>query len=229
MENWKICKYNFLCASLALVVSSQAYATDIIKTGTCGKTYDDCHYNLDSEGNLIIQGNGEIKNSAFSAYNHVPEWATIKNIIIENGITRIGSQAFADDRNVQNISLPHSLKSIGFSAFYASALKNIEIPSSVDVIESNAFKYSRGLRDVTIKGKNVNISDSAFCCGGLTSDANTTSKISCVAGSKTEKQLKNMANAKVSFFRIPKRKSYTIKEANEASYDGNNNTITFSW
>lgn len=85
------------------------------KTGSCGEA---AFWSLDDEGTLKVWGSGEMSN--YSA-NTVP-WkdcrSKIKNIIIGEGITQIGSYAFSNCEKIETVSLPQSLEVINTCAFY---------------------------------------------------------------------------------------------------------------
>ncbi len=84
-------------------------------------------YTLNDEGLLIISGTGEITNCLW--FDHLYD---VKQVIIENGITGIGSQVFFNHFYLSDISIPNSVTSIGSQAFYyCSELKSIDIPNSV--------------------------------------------------------------------------------------------------
>ncbi len=82
-------------------------------------------------------------------------WAKkVKEIVIPEGVTEIGAQAFGRWDSLERISLPSSLKKIGKEAFIAapdgSALKEIFISSNVTSIGEQAFKnYGDKLTIVT--------------------------------------------------------------------------------
>ena len=50
----------------------------------------------------------------------------IKSVIINNGITSIGEEAFRDCSSLTSITIPNSVTSIGSEAFYeCSSLENV--------------------------------------------------------------------------------------------------------
>ena len=78
------------------------------------------------------------------AYSSNTPWydnnSSINQVVINDGITSIGSYAFSSCNNLKSVTLPGSLESIGYSAFnYCYALENITLPSSVSIIENSAF------------------------------------------------------------------------------------------
>lgn len=108
-------------------------------SGTCG---DNLTWILNQTSEILtISGTGYM-DSWWSDYE-VP-WFTgrnlIKKIIIEDGVTSIGRNAFIECNNLENIKIPQSVKKIGGYAFYnTSKLKTITIPKSITSIDSHAF------------------------------------------------------------------------------------------
>ena len=75
----------------------------------------------------------------------------ITDITIPEGVTSIGSFAFAWCREVKHIMLPNSLTSIGDSAFAGcSGLSSITIPENVTHIGAEAFQDCDGLEEITL-------------------------------------------------------------------------------
>ncbi|MDD5932801.1 MAG: leucine-rich repeat protein, partial [bacterium] len=72
---------------------------------------------------------------------------------------------FANCLNLEKITLPNSIVSIGHSAFYnCGALKNIVIPDSVTTIGKSAFYDCISLNYVIIGNSVTTIGNSAFYC-----------------------------------------------------------------
>ena len=99
--------------------------------------------------------------------NGFSPWYTTQNsiikVVIENGVTNIGTQAFKNCRFLTSITIPNSVTSIGSSAFEnCSFLTSIAIPNSVTSIEEYAFYGCYNLKKITI-GKTIeNIGKNAF-------------------------------------------------------------------
>ncbi len=65
-------------------------------------------------------------------------------VVIPDGVTCIGTKAFAGCGKITKIIIPNSVKRIDTEAFLGcDLLKQIEIPNSVDYIGSKAFAWSR--------------------------------------------------------------------------------------
>lgn len=119
---------------------------NVSKWASCGKNVS---YNINhDEGIVTIKGTGEM-----SDYN---EYASplyfesyIKKIIVEEGVTRIGSSFFAGRFNLEEVQISDTVTSIGKYAFKECGLKEIYIPKSVKSIEADAFIKNE---DLVIKG-----------------------------------------------------------------------------
>ena len=89
----------------------------------------------------------------------------VKNIIIEDGIRRIGEIGYIMNNEnraleLERITIPDSVTSIASYAFCNCAkLTSINIPSSVTSIESHAFDNCSGLTNINVDRENKNYSD----------------------------------------------------------------------
>ena len=136
------------------------------KSGTCG---DNVSWTLDTDGTLTISGTGATKD--YESYESPFEGKTeIKNVVIESGVTGIGSFLFYNCSNLTEVSIPNSVTSIGENAFYkCSNLTNITIPNSVTSIGLGAFFDCKSLTNITIPNSVTSISVAAFMqCSNLT-------------------------------------------------------------
>ncbi len=161
-----------------------AYAEEDVKktSGVCG---DNLKWTLSDDGTLIISGIGEMENWNVSgdeeqeAYHETPwDCGSIKYVIIEDGVTSIGGNAFSRSENLVSVTIPASVKSIGnyaFSncenlsdisipdnitsvgryAFHNTAFTSLNIPASLEKIGEAAFS-SWKLNNITISEKNNN-------------------------------------------------------------------------
>lgn len=76
-----------------------------------------------------------------------------EEVIIPDGVHRIGNGAFIKNKNIRSVILPQSVSRIGQSAFaHCESLKSIVIPASVTFIDQCAFSDS-GLEEIIIEGK----------------------------------------------------------------------------
>ena len=81
-------------------------------------------------------------------------WGTaIKAVVIEDGVTNIGEDAFCGYKNLTSVTIPDSVTSIGSSAFDGcTGLTSVTIPDSVTSIGWSAFKGCTGLTIYGVPG-----------------------------------------------------------------------------
>lgn len=127
-------------------------AVTVVDSGSCG---DNATYTLDSNGLLTISGSGEITGDAFRGSSYVSDRYAyadrIKKLVIENGITVIGSNAFEDCENLADITMPNSVVQIKESAFAGcKKIEGVIIPESVTEIGSWAFSNCGRMESIYI-------------------------------------------------------------------------------
>lgn len=132
-------------------------ASALSKTGNCGpstdygKTYSSSvkwSYNK-SKKTLTISGKGDMAN--FGWQNSPFYQANIKKLVIGEGITYIGENAFKDCDRLTSVTLPKSLKTIGRYAFEeCDKLKTIKLPGNVTTISEGAFHSCDSLSSVNL-------------------------------------------------------------------------------
>ncbi|MCH5164235.1 MAG: leucine-rich repeat protein, partial [Clostridiales bacterium] len=118
-------------------------------------------YTLQSDGTYAIS------KGAFNLSGELTIPSTYKG----KAVTKIAGSAFAYFKQITNVTLPSSIKSIGDYAFRAcSGLTSIAIPSSVTSIGRFTFGSCSGLTSITIPSSVTSIGAYAFRdCSGLTS------------------------------------------------------------
>ncbi|RHR20537.1 leucine-rich repeat domain-containing protein [Clostridium sp. AF19-22AC] len=85
-----------------------------------------------------------------------------KSVIIEDGITAMGSYAFYSS-SLSNIIIPDSVISIGQGAFYCcSNLSTIVIPEGITVINADTFRECGNLKDIKLPVSFGSIGKQAF-------------------------------------------------------------------
>lgn len=155
-----------LCALPISVISQELAAIvalsggDIVESGYCGA---DVIWKLDTDGVLTINGRGKMKDYSYPATPWYERKASIRSVVVENGVTAVGSGAFKDCVNLSSISLPESVKRIGDFAFSGcSSLTAVNIPESVTKIGEWAFLYCSKLESVIIPSGVATISNHTF-------------------------------------------------------------------
>ena len=141
MKRWIISLVLCLCVCLLVgELISRAEAADVIASGSCG---DSVKWTLDSDGVLTIRGSGKMHNYSDYSSNRVP-WdslrKSIRSVVIEQGVTSIGDNAFYGCTDLTSVTLPDSVTSIGANAFYGcTGLTSITIPDGTTSIGDSAF------------------------------------------------------------------------------------------
>ncbi|MGN1320378.1 MAG: leucine-rich repeat domain-containing protein, partial [Acutalibacteraceae bacterium] len=117
-----------IMVSLAILIACIPTVSVFAETqsGTCGKNVT---WSLDTDtGVLTISGSGDMDDY----YGYYAPWysqrGSIKSVNIENGVTRIGSDAFWYCSSLTSVNIPDSVTSIGRGAFHdCSSLKKVNI------------------------------------------------------------------------------------------------------
>ena len=135
------------------------------KSGFCGPHLK---WHLTDYGVLTISGKGIMKD-----YTSWSPWIydSVKRVIIADGVTTIGDNAFNGCSSLTSVTIPNSVTTIGWRAFSGcSSLTSITIPNSVTIIGGSAFKHCSSLTSVTIPNSVTIIGDETFYgCSFLTS------------------------------------------------------------
>lgn len=145
-----MCLIGLSCSNL--VVSADEQVEDLIEVD--GIKY----WTLPGRSSVMIADcNKEIINAI------IPE--EINGMSVES----ITSSAFKDNVNLQSISLPNTITTIGENAFEGCVkLESITIPDSVTYIEDYAFNECSGLQNVNLGQNLIAIDQYAFAgCSGL--------------------------------------------------------------
>ena len=117
----------------------------------------------DATQTLIVSGKGKVVGNYDTSYPLSVYKNKARKIILQDGITEIGTQAFADFSNLTEVDFPSTLKKIGKAAFYkCSELTNVDLPKSLTVLSAAAFADCRSLTDLTLPEKLQQIGDYAF-------------------------------------------------------------------
>ena len=155
--------------------SGDRYCPDCDKVVEKGYTYwieDNLTWKLYEDGTLNISGKGAMKDYSYDS-NQSPVYnnSNVKKVVIEDGVTSIGTYAFYDCSSLTSITIPNSVTSIGNSAFsYCISLTSIMIPDSVTSIGISAFRNCISLTSITIPDGVTGIGEAAFRnCSSLTS------------------------------------------------------------
>lgn len=135
-----------------------------------GRLSDDVWWKLDQKRTLTVGGGGPMPDGGnWTDFPWFSCSASIEEIVVEEGITTIGSHAFESCENVSAVSLPQGITVIGTYGFWGcESLTAIEIPESIVRIREYAFLSCVGLTDVILPDSVTTIEGGAFSnCSGL--------------------------------------------------------------
>lgn len=95
------------------------------------------------KGVVLVEGRGAIKCLDRS----------VKSVVIEDGVKKIDSFAFAECKSLESVVIPEGVDEIDWRAFYnCKSLKSVVIPSSVTTIRESAFADCSSLEYVEFRG-----------------------------------------------------------------------------
>lgn len=178
-------KRKLLSIFALLLMTTTAWA-DHDNSGSCG---DNVTWEL-ADGVLTLSGTG----GTFNYFVEHESWpwtsfcSEITSVVIDEGVTDLGSQIFYDCNNLTSVSIPSTvtyindgvfmncssltsvtftessqLTNIGMYAFDGcSSLSSISIPSGVTSIDDCAFNFCINLSTISIPSGVTNIGDGAF-------------------------------------------------------------------
>lgn len=131
----------------------------ILATGTCGQGIT---WVLNDDYALTISGSGEIKGHILDCWKGYEK--SIRKIVIEDGITEIGSSAFYGFTALEEVTIADTVTQIGDSAFYGcKKLTYVKIPAGVQNISMRAFGFCESLQQVDIMSADTKFTlNSAF-------------------------------------------------------------------
>ncbi|MBR3835457.1 MAG: leucine-rich repeat protein, partial [Clostridia bacterium] len=153
-------------------------------TGTCGTGVQWKLIYKNGYATLTISGVGAIPDYSSAEKPWKAHSSYIRTLVVENGITHIGSYAFSSSglttvrladsvksigvsafgycSNLYSVGLGNGLESIGESAFLSSGLSSVVFPDSLKSIGQKAFRYCKSLRSVTLGNGVKSVGDYAF-------------------------------------------------------------------
>ena len=167
--------------SSSTTASTSQNAADLIDSGSCGKN---ATWELYKDGTLYIKGTGAMQDYNWN-YNettkivttgapwHDSHSASVKKLVVEDGITSIGNDAFSDCESLvsaelaegitsigdgaftgcydlEKINIPNSVTSIGYDAFDSCwTLPSLELPSGLSKLESSAVSFT-AIKELTV-------------------------------------------------------------------------------
>lgn len=158
--------------TVAIMIIMFAMSASALKTtGQCG---ENAYWSFSElTGQLIISGTGDIYD--YEGLSPFYDNDSIIDVVIEEGITSVGSKTFQNCTNLATVKLPNSINKIGSYAFYKCkkiteikfsdnltqidyeaffgclGLEKIKIPKSVTSMEKYCF-YGCGIKELVVDG-----------------------------------------------------------------------------
>ena len=119
-----------------------------------------------NDSTLTITGRGAMYDGA--PWEHLKE--SIAQIRLPQGLTRVGSYAFAGCSHLRSFTIPNSVTSIGYEAFGYLPITTLTIPQGVTRIETYAFINCGSLTSVSLPNTLESLDSYCFQgCSSLTS------------------------------------------------------------
>ncbi|MBO5227309.1 MAG: leucine-rich repeat protein [Ruminococcus sp.] len=145
-------------SAVSVITSAE---TEVPTEGTCG---ENTVWKFTEDGTLEISGTGAMEHWASTLNRPWQDFKdSIDKIVVYEGVTSIGTRAFADCNNLTEIYLPDGLKTISYSAFDSCvSLESVVVPSGVESIGEYAFSRCSVLKDVEIGDGVKTIGNAAF-------------------------------------------------------------------
>lgn len=136
----------------ANITGTTVMAEENVTEGRCG---DNATYRYDSKTEtLTISGTGEMWDDT----GFTKSLGNTKNIVIEKGITTIGSSSFSDLSHVEKVEIADTVATIKSEAF-SEINGTVVLPASVTKVETEAIGWAK---KIVVKGNMNNYEYAAF-------------------------------------------------------------------
>lgn len=157
-----------------ILETEEVLVDNVRSNGALESGQDGFSWILDTDGTLTISvdtdivADGKMKDYASYSSNNplYSNGSSVKQIVVEDGVTSIGNYAFYYAPNVTGVSLPESLETIGEYAFgcypKSSSLTEIEIPEGVTDLGESCFYNREGLQTINLPSSLTSIGSSCF-------------------------------------------------------------------
>ena len=154
-----------LCIISGMITALPAFAQEVI-TEPCGNNVT---WTFDN-GVLTVNGTGDIWSN--SERSTQPPWERtgidLTKVVINEGVTGVGSFAFFNCLSLTSVTLPNSLTTIGVSSFAGCPIESITLPEGLIFIGENGFKGC-ALKELVIPDSVTSIGGTAFYCNDFKS------------------------------------------------------------
>lgn len=149
---------------LETVVSNEV---EVVASGDCGENGDNVNWVLDADGVLTISGSGAMEDYTWTNFVPTTPWyeyrSSITKIVVEDGVTTIGSSAFYKLSYVTSVDISDdvlSFKAYAFASCYK--IQTIELPSNLQYIANYCFEDCKGLTGISVPESVTKFGDCVF-------------------------------------------------------------------
>lgn len=119
-------------------------------------------------GDMAFCGNEKLK--SINIPNSIENYGTfvfggnfsLTDVKFEEDLTKIADSIFLNCKSLENITIPHSVKTIETLALSGTNIKNLDIPQGVETIGDEVFSNCNNLESITIPKSVKKIGDNLF-------------------------------------------------------------------
>ena len=172
MKNFKKVVALFLFFSLTVLTAAAGFDVNAAPPSSSGVCGPSLYWSFDSTTlTLTVSGSGNMYDFthdtlSYGAYPWASESGFVQKLVVEEGCTKIGSNAFVRFKSLSSVTLPkESLEYIGASAFeYCQSLVSISVPDCVTAIGEGAFRSCLEMRGISF-GEGISDIPTDVCSG----------------------------------------------------------------
>ena len=125
-------------------------ADESVISGSCGENLT---WVLSEDGTLTISGTGAMYDFEYMETPWYGYFGDISAVVIQDGVTRIGNNAFREGVNITAVSLSDTITEIGAWSFMgAEKLTGIVLPQNLRTLEQEAFLNCVSLEEIELPG-----------------------------------------------------------------------------
>lgn len=165
MKNRKYIK--FAISALAFCGLCAWTNTNNIYADTSYKVSNSINATLTDEGVLTVSGTGQMPSYSEISAPWATDYYMIKKIVIDEGITNVGTMAFSECYNLKEVTLASTVTSIDYAAFAETGLEKINGGNNVTKYGDYSFERT-DFTEFTFSQKTSEIGNYIFYdCGDL--------------------------------------------------------------
>ncbi len=132
----------------------------LIASGTCGAQEDNITWKFTKDGVLTLSGSGDMGYSGYGFEKYIKQ---IRRVVVEDGISSIGNNAFQGAANLKEVWLSDSVSVVKTAAFAGcELLTELRLPAGLKTIEDEAFSGCHALKQVQLPEGLTGIGEFAF-------------------------------------------------------------------